>query len=188
MTDLWEPLTVLRTAGAILDGHFQYASGRHGALYVEKFRLLEDPAATVALCARLAAYARGLAVELVVGPTTGGVILAFETARQLGVHAFFAERGEGAPDRVFARGFRFHPGQRTLVVDDVLTTGGSVRDTLAAVRAAGGAPVAVGVIVDRSGGRTDLGLPLFACMTLDFATYAPSECPLCRQGLPLTVT
>lgn len=190
-----EAWDLLRGAGAVLEGHFQYASGRHGALYIEKFRLLEDPATTARLCAAIASHFRdgdGAGdgpVELVAGPTTGGVILAYETARALGVHAFFAESADDG-GREFRRGFQFRPGQRTLVVDDVLTTGGSLRDTVAAVRAGGGEPVGVGVVVDRSGGRTDLGLPLFACMTLDIETFAPEDCPQCADAAapPLTIT
>ena len=179
-----DPLALLRSVGAVLEGHFQYTSGRHGPLYVEKFRLLEDPVATGRLCGQIADHFRAQQVELVVGPTTGGILLAYEVARLLGVHSYFAERGESGEGRVFQRQFTFQPGQRTLVVDDVLTTGGSIRETLAAVRAGGGEPLGVGVIVDRSGGRTDFRLPLFGCMTLDLQTYTPEECPLCQAGQP----
>ena len=183
-----EALDLLRRAGAVLEGHFRYTSGRHGALYVEKFRLLEDPAATSAICERLAAAMRSHGVELVVGPTTGGVIVAYEMARQLGTQAFFAERDGEGDGRSLGRGFQVRAGQRTLIVDDVLTTGGSVRQTIAAVERAGGRPVAVAVLIDRTGGRTDFGLPFEAAMTLDMETHAEDDCPLCRAGLPLTET
>ena len=183
-----EPLQLLRDAGAVLEGHFRLTSGRHSAIYVEKFRLLEDPAATGALCHRIADHFRAAEPDVVVGPTTGGIILAYETARDLAVRSFFAEpRGEGS-GREFLRGFAFRPGERTLVVDDVLTTGGSIRDTMAAVVRAGGRPVGVGVVVDRSGGRTEFGMPFFACMTLDVETYAADSCPLCRKGVPAVQT
>ena len=184
--------SALREVGAVLEGHFQYASGRHGPLYVEKFRLLERPEVTARLCAQIAQRFADEQIELVVGPTTGGILLAHETARALGAPMFFAERGEQG-GRVFERGFKFRPGQRTLVVDDVLTTGGSLRDTIAAVRAAGGAPVGVGIIVDRTNGaaapdgKLD-GLPFFACIALDVPSYAAGECPLCAKGIPLTLT
>ena len=182
-------LSLLRRVGAVLDGHFRYASGRHGAMYVEKFRLLEDPSATSAICKALAARTSSHGIELVVGPTTGGVIVAYEMARQLGTKAFIAERVvEGESARSFQRGFMVRPEQRTLLVDDVLTTGGSLRQTIAAVKQAGGKPVAVGVLVDRSGGRTDFGLPFAAAMTLDIDTQPEDDCPLCREGVPLTVT
>ena len=185
-------LAALREVGAVLEGHFQYASGRHGPLYVEKFRLLERPEVTAQLCAQIAAHFAGENVELVVGPTTGGILLAHETARGLSTPMFFAERGEQG-GRVFERGFAFRPGQRTLVVDDVLTTGGSVRETIAAVRAGGGEPVGVGIIVDRTNGASAPGgkfegLPFFACIALDVPSYAPEDCPLCADGIPLTVT
>lgn len=182
-----EALASLRGAGAVLEGHFQYASGRHGPLYVEKFRLLERPDATAELCGRIASRFADAGIELVVGPTTGGILLAHETARALGVRMFFAERGaEGG--RAFERGFHFEPGQRTLVVDDVLTTGGSVRETIDAVRRGGGEPVGVGVVVDRTNGATDFGLPFFACIALEIPSYAAAECPLCTENTPLTLT
>ena len=183
-------MDLLREVGAVLDGHFQYASGRHGPLYVEKFRLLEDPVATTRLCEMLAQRFASEKIELVVGPTTGGVILAFETGRQMGLPNYFAESVEQGEGREFRRGFSFRPGQRTLVVDDVLTTGGSLRDTIEAVRRAGGDPVGVGVIVDRSGGRTEFGLPFFGCMTLDIESFSAEDCPQCADpsAPELTIT
>ncbi|MDO8612345.1 MAG: phosphoribosyltransferase family protein, partial [Dehalococcoidia bacterium] len=124
--------------------------------------------------------------ELVAGPTTGGVILSYEVARLLGLRGIFAEKAAGG--RAFQRGFEVRAGERTLIVDDVLTTGGSIRDVIEAVRRAGGEPIGVGVLVDRSGGRTDFGLPFFACLELDLPTYEETACPLCDEGAPLTVT
>ena len=192
MSDAEAALASLREVGAVLDGHFQYASGRHGPLYVEKFRLFERPEATAQLCAQIAAHFCDRQIELVVGPTTGGILLAHETARGLGAPMFFAERGEQG-GRVFERGFTFRPGQRTLVVDDVLTTGGSLRETIEAVRRSGGEPVGVGVIVDRTNGAAAPdgqfdGIPFYACIALDVPSYAPGECPLCAEGVKLTVT
>ena len=184
-------LELLKSYGAVLEGHFQYASGRHGGHYAEKFRLLEQPQVTVELCAQIAGFARGLpeTPEVVAGPTTGGIILACETARQLdGPKAFFAESAE-AGGREFKRGFAFEPGQPVLVVDDVLTTGGSLRDTLDAVRSAGARPIAVAVLVDRTGGATRFGdLPFHACLTLEIPSYDAADCPHCGAGEPLTVT
>ena len=192
-----EALTLLRRIGAVLEGHFRYTSGRHGASYVEKFRLLEDPAATAALCARLLHGARRHHPALVVGPTTGGIIVAYEMARQLATPAYFAERAADAahaadgsdPDRRdLLRGFHVGAGQRVLIVDDVLTTGGSLRQTRAAVERVGGLPVAVAVLVDRSGGRTDFGLPFAAALTLDIPTHPQAACPQCAAGVALTIT
>ncbi|PZC48545.1 MAG: orotate phosphoribosyltransferase [Chloroflexi bacterium] len=188
MSDAGDALDLLRQAGAVLDGHFRYASGRHGPMYVEKFRLLEDPVATSELCKTLAAELRSHDVELVVGPTTGGVIVGYEMARQLGLHSYIAERDGDGDERALLRGFVVKPGQRTLIVDDVLTTGGSVRQTIAAVERAGGLPVAVGVLIDRSGGRTHFGLPFGAGMTLDVASFASEDCAQCAAAEPLIET
>ena len=187
MTDA---LQLLEEAGAVLKGHFQYASGRHGDTYIEKFRLLEKPRVTEALCAQLADHFRKLKPEIVVGPTTGGILLAHETAKHLGdgINAYFAERHEGG-GRYIGRGFAVEPGQTVLVVDDVLTTGGSVRDTLEAVVESGGTPIGVGLVVDRTNGATSFGeLETFACLKIDVASYDPAACALCVEGVELTVT
>jgi len=181
------PEKLLRQAGALLEGHFQLASGKHSSLYVEKFRLLERPPQTEELCGMIAAWARSLSPQLVAAPTTGGIIVSYEVARLLGLRGIFAE-AEAGGGRSFQRGFTVGPGERTLVVDDVLTTGGSVRDVLEAVRAAGGQPVGVAVLIDRSAGQVEFGLPFFACLTLDLPAYDPASCPLCASGAPLTIT
>lgn len=191
---------LFRSSGAFRDGHFQLKSGRHGDAYVEKFQVLQDPAATSELCAFFAAHGRGgdgeTLVDLVAGPTTGGVILAFETARQLGVRSIFAEevQADGATRRAFRRGFRVEPGERLLLVDDILTTGGSLQAMLPAVEAAGGEIVECLVLVDRSGGRAALAspssgrsYPVRSLWQLDLPTYeaGPATCPLCADGVPL---
>jgi orotate phosphoribosyltransferase len=181
-----EAKRLLRGAGAILDGHFQLASGRHSSAYVEKFRLLEQPVQTDVLCRMIAEWAEPLAPQLVAGPTTGGIIISYEVARLLGVRGIFAESANGR--RVFERGFTIAPGERVLVVDDVLTTGGSVRDVVDAVRATGGEVVGVAVLIDRTGATADFGVPFFACLTLDIESYEPAQCPLCAEGVPLTIT
>ncbi len=177
----------LIAVGAIKDGHFLLASGRHSDRYVEKFDLLRDPAATSEVCQGFATAFRDARIDVVVGPTTGGVILAFETGRQLGVAAAYAERrSDGSPGREFRRGTSFTPGQRVLVVDDILTTGGSVRDTLDALAVEPVEIIAVAVLVDRSGGTVGFGeVPLTALATLSVATWAANECPLCAAAVPL---
>lgn len=177
---------LLRDAGALLEGHFQLASGKHSSLYVEKFRLLEQPPQTEALCRMIAEWARPLAPQLVAGPTTGGIIISYEVARLLGVRGIFAESVDGR--RAFGRGFTIAPGERTLVVDDVLTTGGSVRDVLDAVRAIGGEVAGVAVLIDRTARGVDFAAPFFACLTLDLPSYDADACPLCDEGVPLTAT
>ncbi len=176
----------LRAVGALREGHFLLASGRHSDRYVEKFDLLRRPRETEAVCAEIADGFRDAGIDVVAGPTTGGIILAFEVARQLGVAAAYAERrSDGAKGRELRRGTTFEPGQKVLVVDDILTTGGSVRETLDALAAHTVDIVAIAVLVDRSGGRATFGKPLAALTTLDVATWERAECPLCADGVPL---
>jgi orotate phosphoribosyltransferase len=126
-------------------------------------------------------------IDVVAGPTTGGILLAFEVARQLTLSAAYAERSEGGSlAREFRRGTNFPAGARVLVVDDILTTGGSVRETLAALAAHDVQPVAVAVLVDRSGGRVSFDVPLISLSQMTIETWAPEGCPLCRDGLPIT--
>ncbi len=195
---------LFRASGAFREGHFQLKSGRHGDAYVEKFAVLSDPAATSELCGFWAARVRSRdgtgappLVDLVAGPTTGGVILAWETARQLGVRSIFAEEvheADGSTRRSFRRGFTIEPGERVLLVDDILTTGGSLLAMIPAVEALGGEIVECAVLVDRSGGRTTLTSPttgrtyaLRSLWQLDLPTYepGPESCPRCAARDPL---
>ncbi len=130
---------------------------------------------------------RHLEPRTVAGPTTGGILLAYEIGRQLGLRGIFCERDE-AGGRSFQRDFHLAPGERVLVVDDVLTSGGSVRDTIDAVRASGGEPVGVAVVVDRARGQVEFGLPFFAATEVDMQSWEPADCALCRQGVPLKIT
>jgi orotate phosphoribosyltransferase len=188
---------LFRQSGALRDGHFALKSGRHGERYLEKFQVLQFPDAVSELCGFLAAM--GPDVDLVCGPTTGGVILAFETARQLGVRGIFAEEvrdADGAGRREFRRGFRIEPGERVLLVDDILTTGGSLVAMVPPIEQAGGQPVRAAVLVDRSGGMgavtspmTGRSYPATALWTLDIPTFepGPATCAGCRAGVPLDV-
>lgn len=179
---------IFRASGALLDGHFLLASGRHSARYLEKFQVLQWPKHTERLCGAIAERVRTLDVETVAGPTTGGIILAHEVGRQLGTRAIYAERAEGGPGRAFRRGFQLRAGERVLVVDDIMSTGGSVEETIAAVQAAGGAVLAAAVLVDRSAGEAAVrlrGIPLLALWEVAIDTYEPSRCPLCAAGEPV---
>ena len=178
---------LLAERGAVLSGHFQLASGRHADTYIEKFRILQWPDLTGEMCRQIADHFRGQ-TSLVAGPTTGGIILSYETARHLGLKSVIAERKDEGSGREFKRGFEVGQGDNVLVVDDVLTTGGSIRDVIDAVRARGATVAGVGVLVDRSGGKVDFGVPLFACISVDIASYTPGDCPTCREGMPLTIT
>jgi orotate phosphoribosyltransferase len=178
----------LEAIGALKRGHFLLASGRHSAQYVEKFDLLRQPRATESACRSMIEQLGDLAqVDLVVGPTTGGILMAFEIGRQLGLPAAYAERArDGASERAFERGTVIEPGTRVLVVDDILTTGGSVRETLAALKATGADIKAIGLLVDRSGGSVTFGVPMVSLAALDIETFVPDDCPLCSDGVPMT--
>ncbi|HCU99765.1 MAG: orotate phosphoribosyltransferase [Dehalococcoidia bacterium] len=176
----------LEQRGAMLEGHFQLASGLHADIYIEKFRILQWPDLTGKLCAQIANRFDGAEANIVAGPTTGGVILAFEVARRMGLAALIAERKETG-GREFRRGFQLGPGDRVLVVDDVLTTGGSIHDTVDAVRAQGADVIGVGVMVNR-GASPDFGAPLHACLEVKVGAWPPEDCALCREGIELIIT
>ncbi len=179
-------MRLFEESGALLDGHFLLSSGRHSAQYMEKFHLLRQPLLTSRLCEEFADRFRDERIDVVVGPTTGGILLAFEVARQLGVAAAYAERvSEGGTAREIRRSTTFSGGSRVLVLDDILTRGGSMRETLAALEPHPVEIVAVGVIVDRSGGTINFGVPLAALATVSIETWAPEDCPFCSAGIPL---
>jgi orotate phosphoribosyltransferase len=178
-----EIIQIFKDAGAILEGHFLLTSGLHSPMYWEKFRVLQYPHHTEKLCRLIAEHFKKDKVQVVAGPTTGGIVLAFEVARQLGVKSIFAEKvGEG---RSFRRGFTIDPGERVLIVDDILTTGGSVVEVIEAVKKLKGNIIGVGVLVDRSEQTKDFGVPLFSCLRSQTVTYRPGDCPLCAAGVPL---
>jgi len=174
---------IFQKAGALLKGHFLLTSGLHSPAYWEKFRILQFPGYTEQLCRMIADHFRRENVQVVAGPTTGGIILAFEVARQLGVRGIFAEKED--EERSFRRGFSIDPGERVLIVDDILTTGNSIHEVIAAVNKLDGSIVGIGVLVDRSGQAPDFGFPLFSCHRAATVTYRPEECPLCAAGVPL---
>lgn len=174
---------IFQKSGALLKGHFLLASGLHSPVYWEKFRVLQFPNYTEPLCRMIADHFRRQNAQVVAGPTTGGIILAFEVARQLGVRGIFAEKE--AEERSFRRGFTVGPGERVLIVDDILTTGSSIREVIAAVKKLDGNIIGIGVLVDRSEQAPDFGFPLFSCHRAATVTYRPEECPLCAAKVPL---
>jgi orotate phosphoribosyltransferase len=176
-------LDIFKTAGAIREGHFLLASGLHSPVYWEKFRILQCPDLTEKLCRLIAQHFKGQEIDVVAGPTTGGIIRAFETARQLGVKSIFAEK-EGY-ERVFRRDFGVMPGERILIVDDIMTEGGSLRETIDAVGRLDGIAIGIGVLVDRSERNLEFDLPLFSCLRAPTVVYSPQECPLCADHIPL---
>jgi orotate phosphoribosyltransferase len=174
---------IFKDAGAVLEGHFLLTSGLHSPIYWEKFRVLQYPQHTVKLCSLIAKHFKKDSIQVVAGPTTGGIVLAYEVARQLNIRGIFAEK-EGNK-RAFRRGFTITPGERVLIVDDVLTTGGSILEVIEAVNELKGKIIGIGVLLDRAEQRKEFGVPFFSCLRVTTQTYKPSECPLCTAGVPL---
>jgi orotate phosphoribosyltransferase len=175
-------LETFQRYGALLEGHFLLTSGLHSNRYVQCALVLQHQEAATMLGAQLAGYFKDMAVDLVVGPALGGVLVAQEVARALGVRALFTEREQGR--MTLRRGFSIVPGERALVVEDVVTTGGSTREVIDVVAAAGGKVVGVGALIDRHTGSLDFNVPFHALLRLEIATYAPDSCPLCQSGSP----
>lgn len=182
MTDRQEIMKVLGETGAMLTGHFLLTSGRHSDRYFQCAQVLQHPRHAERLCRELAGRFAGQGATAVIGPAMGGIIVSYEVARALGVKSLFAERENGV--MTLRRGFAIEPREIVLVVEDVITTGGSVREVIAAVRRLGGEVAGAGVLIDRSGGRADLGVRTEALLTMEAVSYAPEECPLCRAGIP----
>jgi orotate phosphoribosyltransferase len=177
-----EILDIFRKRSALLEGHFILSSGLHSDRYIQCALVLEDPALAERLGRELASKLASTGASAVVAPAIGGILVAHEVARALGMRALFTERQDGR--MTLRRGFSLIPGEPTLIVEDVITTGGSTRETIAAVEEAGGRVVAAGALVDRSGGAADLGLHQVALLTLTVQNYDPAHCPLCQAGVP----
>jgi orotate phosphoribosyltransferase len=177
-------LDVFKQRGALLEGHFLLSSGLHSPRYLQCARVLMDPALATRLGAQLADVLRpllaGVAPTAVVAPALGGVLVAHEVARGFSCRGLFTERQDGA--MTLRRGFTLDAGEAVVIVEDVITTGGSTREVLEAVGTCGGRVLAVGSLVDRSGGSVDLGLPRASLLSLEVPTYSAEVCPLCAQG------
>ena len=179
-----EVLKILSDTGALLSGHFLLRSGLHSDRYFQAALVLQHTAAAARLCGALAEQFRDAAVETVVSPAIGGIVVGQEVGRHLGVRAIFAEKDENS-GLLLRRGFSLRPGERVLVAEDVVTKGGRVQQTIDLVRGCGAEVVGVAVLVDRSGGAADFGVPMESLLKLQLATYAPEQCPMCGQGLPI---
>lgn len=172
------------SSGAVLNGHFLLTSGLHSPVYWEKFRILQFPEYTSRLCQMIAGNFSNDEIEVVIGPTTGGIILSYEVARYLGTRGIFAEKTTNG-SRALKRGFEIKPGERVLLVDDVLTTGKSIIEVIDVINRSRGKLVGIGVLVDRSEKPLGIDVPLYSCIRSETVTYQPEKCPLCMKGIPL---
>ena len=183
MSDQDKVLEIFEKSNALLKGHFLLSSGLHSDVYFEKFQVLQYPGHVETLCQMLAKRFEKDDIDLVVGPTTGGIIISYEVGKNLGTRAIFAETEDKG--RVFKRGFKLSPGERTLVVDDVMTTGGSLKEVVDLVEKHKGEIVGIGLLLDRSGGKAGFDYRFEALASVTAKTFDPSDCPLCKQNLPL---
>jgi len=180
-----EILQIFRQNSALLEDHFILSSGLHSDRYIQCALVLQYPSIAEQLGSELAAKLQRLGASVVAAPALGGVIVAHEVARALGVRALFTERPAASGGAMFLRrGFSFSPGEPALVVEDVVTTGGSTRETIACVQQGGGNVVGVGALIDRSGGTANLGVPKASLVTLAVQNFDPADCPLCKSGIP----
>lgn len=178
-----EILSVFKETGVMLEGHFLLTSGRHSSRYMQCARLFEYPKYSEMLCGELAQRFKNDAVDLVIGPALGGIIMSYEVSRALHVRNIFAERQDGI--MTLRRGFEVKDGQRVLVVEDVVTTGGSVREVISLLQEKNARVAGVGVIMDRSAGAVDFGCRMESLASMEVVSYAPETCPVCETGIPL---
>ena len=177
-----EVIEKFKSAGALLEGHFILSSGLHSPVYLQCAIALQATAVAAEFGAAIAEQFRGERIETVASPAIGGIVIGYEVARQLGVRFIWAERESGR--MTLRRGFGVSSGERVVVVEDVITTGGSTRETIECLRAAGAEVVAAASIIDRSGGKADVGVPRVSLATLEVAAVEPANCELCKTDLP----
>lgn len=176
-----EVIERFKRTGALLEGHFILTSGLHSTLYLQCALLLQHTAEAIAFGESLAEHYRDQNIETVAAPAIGGLVIGYEVARALGARFIWTEREDGR--MTLRRGFTVRPGESMIVIEDVVTTGGSTRETVEALRTAGARVIGAASIIDRSSGRADVGVPRFALATLDVPSVAPAACDLCAQGI-----
>lgn len=179
-----EVLDIFKQTGALLEGHFILSSGLHSATYLQCALALRSPAVAAKFGAAIGGQFGSRQIQTVASPAIGGIVIGYEVARHLGVPFVWTERKEGR--MTLRRGFTMREGERVLVVEDVITTGGSTRDTIAALSGAGAEVVAAAAIIDRSGGKADVGVPLSSLVAMEVPVFDSQECDLCKQGTPAT--
>jgi len=177
-------LEILKEAGVLLEGHFLLTSGRHSNKYLQCAKIFQNAKYSEELCEDLAKLYKDSGVDVVIGPAIGAILISYEVSRHLGTPNIFAERdGDGV--MTLRRSFEITKGQKVLVVEDVVTTGGSVREVIKLVKDAGGEVVGVGSIVDRTGGKVDFGVPYKAVLSVKVESFEPDNCPICAKGIPV---
>jgi orotate phosphoribosyltransferase len=179
-------IELFKKSGALLVGHFKLTSGKHSDVYYEKFNILRRPRICEQVCRELARLFENDRVELVVGPTTGGIIIAYEVARHLGLDSIYAEPADNGQGRIFKRGFFVDPGTRVLIVDDVMTTGTSIFEVIELLKKYDANIIGVGELLDRSNGKVRFDYPFKPLATVEANNWDPDDCPLCKQGIPIT--
>lgn len=189
-----EILKIFQEAGALLQGHFLLSSGLHSSQYLQCAKVLENPQAAEKLCQALAEPFKNKAIDVVIGPAMGGIILAYELARALGARALFTERQSGLPAQhkegqagkmCLRRGFNLPSSDKVLIAEDVVTTGGSVKEVIDLVNSCGAKIIAVCALVDRSGGKIDFGVNCESLVKLEIENFSANSCPLCKKGIEL---
>lgn len=178
-----EILNIFTETGGRLSGHFLLTSGKHSGEYMQCAKLFTDPVMSEKLCFALSEKLRHLEIDYVISPALGGILMGYEMARQLKVKNYFAERVDG--EFALRRGFTLNKGDKVLVVEDVVTTGGSVKEVISLMENEGAEIVGVASIVDRSNGKVDFGYSYFSLLSVDIKAYEKENCPLCKEGIPL---
>ncbi len=182
--DQQQIIELFKESNALLTGHFKLTSGRHSDVYYEKFTLLKQPSICTKICEQMAVNFKNTGAVTVVGPTTGGIIIAYDVARYMKIEALYAESGETG--RVFKRGFSLEEGQKVVIVDDVLTTGTSVFEVIELVNSYKADIVGIGVMLDRSNGKVKFDYPFYPLASVSADSWEPEHCPLCKKGMDLT--
>ena len=178
-----QALLMLKDAGVLLEGHFLLTSGRHSERYLQCAKIFKDTKLSETLCKELAVRLGDNKPDVVAGPAIGAILMSYEVSRHLSVPNIFAERENG--EMVFRRGFSIEKGQRILVVEDVVTTGGSVKEVVKLIQDAGGIVMGIGAIVDRTGGKIDFGVPFYSVLSVEVESFEADNCPICKTGVPI---
>lgn len=178
-----EVLQIFKDCGALLEGHFKLSSGLHSSKYLQCAKVLQHPEISEKLCKELAQKLKDIKIDVVIGPAMGGVVIAYELARQLGARGIFTERVDGQV--TLRRGFSLEKGERCLIAEDVVTTGKSTKEVIDVINQSGAEVVACASLIDRSNGTVNFGVPLASMAAVNVETFEEADCPMCKEGLAL---